>query len=78
MGINEANNDGDDKTIIKTKYPGEIVYRNTIFCRLVTTQILQALERFVFRQNDIIIATYPKAGNKLFADHKYIFIHSNF
>lgn len=61
MENSELNND-NEKELVRIHFPGEILYRNTLFCDLVSFDILKAIENLEFRSNDIIVATYPKSG----------------
>ena len=44
------------------KIPGEHIYDGIVFGEIFPADVLDAVKKFTFREDDILIATYPKSG----------------
>ena len=44
------------------KIPGEHIYDGIVFGEIFPSKVLDEVKNFVFREDDILIATYPKSG----------------
>lgn len=44
------------------KTPGEHVYDGVVFCKIFPAATLDAVKKFKFKDDDVLIATYPKSG----------------
>ena len=48
------------------KIPGEHIYDGMVFGEIFPADVLDAVKKFQFKDDDILIATYPKAGKELY------------
>ena len=49
-------------TMASYKIPGEHIYDGIVFGEIFPAGVLDAVKKFPFKEDDILIATYPKSG----------------
>ena len=60
-----AEKESELSTRFKHVLPGEHVYEGILFFGYTPPDILDAVKEFEVRDDDVFLATYPKAGNKV-------------
>ena len=51
-----------ETTMANYKIPGEHIYDGIVFGEIFPAEVLDAVKKFTFKEDDILIATYPKSG----------------